>query len=67
MGNVKKKDRLDKLIVERGLVETRSRGQTLIMAGEVSVNGETAVKPSMLIPVDAAIELINLIVSSDAT
>ncbi len=59
VGNVKKsKDRLDKLIVERGLVDSRSRGQTLIMAGEVCVNGETAVKPSMLVPTDSKIELI---------
>jgi len=54
----KGKVRLDKLIVERGLVDSRSRGQTLIMAGEVSVNGETAVKPSMLVPEDAQVELI---------
>ncbi len=59
MGKVKKsKVRLDKLMVERGLVDSRSRGQTLIMAGEVTVNGETAVKPSMLVPIDAKIELI---------
>ena len=33
------KKRLDVLLVERGLVETRERAQALIMAGDVSVAG----------------------------
>lgn len=55
----KGKERLDTLMVSRGLVQSRSRGQTLIMAGEVQVNGEKAVKPSTLVPVDARIEIIS--------
>lgn len=47
------------LMLSRGLVMSRNRGQTLIMAGEVEVNGEKAVKPSMLVPVDARIEIIS--------
>lgn len=55
----KGKERLDTLMVSRGLVQSRSRGQTLIMAGQVQVNGEKAVKPSTLVPVDARIEIIS--------
>ncbi len=54
----RKRDRLDKLLVERGLVDTRSRGRILIMAGEVRVNGEKAVKPGRIVSVEADIELI---------
>ncbi len=35
------KKRLDILLVERALVETRERAQALILAGDVTVNGET--------------------------
>ncbi len=54
----KKKERLDKLLVARGLVETRAKGQALIMAGEVLVDGERSTKAGMQIPVGAVIELV---------
>ena len=38
--------RLDTLMTERGLAESRSQAQRLIMAGEVRVNGEVVLKPS---------------------
>jgi 23S rRNA (cytidine1920-2'-O)/16S rRNA (cytidine1409-2'-O)-methyltransferase len=41
-----KKQRLDLLLVERGLAETRSLAQRLIMAGEVRVDGQVELKPS---------------------
>ena len=53
-----KKIRLDRLLVERGLVQTRSRGQILVMAGEVRVGGATAVKPAMMVTKDAQVEII---------
>lgn len=52
------KERLDKLLVERGLAPTRTKAQAHIMAGEVRVNGEPATKPGMPVPLDAEIHLI---------
>ena len=40
------KQRLDLLLVERGLVESRALAQRLVMAGQVRVNGQVALKPS---------------------
>ena len=44
------KTRLDRLLLERGLAESREKAQALIMAGEVRVNGQKASKPGQ--PVD---------------
>ncbi len=44
------KDRLDRLLVERGLAATREKAQALIMAGEVLVDGRKAEKSGQ--PVD---------------
>lgn len=53
-----KKDRLDKLLVDRGFVSTRSRAKGLIMAGEVLVNGIRVDKPGTAVALDADLELI---------
>jgi len=53
----RKKVRLDVLLVERGLVVSREIGRRLIMAGEVMVNGEPALKPGMLVPSEAEVVL----------
>lgn len=49
------KTRLDLLLVERGLAETRSKAQALVMAGDVLVNGLTEDRPGYLISTDAKI------------
>jgi 23S rRNA (cytidine1920-2'-O)/16S rRNA (cytidine1409-2'-O)-methyltransferase len=47
------KQRLDILLVERGLVNSRELARRMIMAGEVMVNGQAQDKPGARIPVDA--------------
>ena len=47
------KVRLDVLLVERGLAESRAKAQALIMAGQVRVAGQTTLKPATAIPADA--------------
>ena len=42
-----KKQRLDLLLVEKGLAESRTLAQKLIMAGAVRVNGNMVIKPAL--------------------
>lgn len=52
-----KRVRLDTLLVERGLVESREKGKRLLMAGEVLVNGQLIDKAGTLVNEDVVIEL----------
>jgi len=49
------KQRLDMLLVERGLCESRQLAQRWIRAGEVQVNHQVIDKPGTAIPLDAAV------------
>lgn len=49
--------RLDLLLVERGLTESRTLAQRLIHAGEVLVNGQLADKPGATVAEDAVVTL----------
>jgi 23S rRNA (cytidine1920-2'-O)/16S rRNA (cytidine1409-2'-O)-methyltransferase len=51
------KKRLDVLLVERGLFDTRSKAQAAIMAGQVLVDGEKVDKAGTPTAEDAALEL----------
>jgi 23S rRNA (cytidine1920-2'-O)/16S rRNA (cytidine1409-2'-O)-methyltransferase len=51
------KERLDIILTERGLVESRSQAQRLIMAGEVRVDGQIILKASIGFSRDADITI----------
>ncbi len=52
-----KRTRLDVLLVERGLAATRQRGQALILAGAVTVDGQPANKSGMTVRSDADVQV----------
>jgi 23S rRNA (cytidine1920-2'-O)/16S rRNA (cytidine1409-2'-O)-methyltransferase len=52
------KIRLDKALVERGLVQSRERAQALILAGRVLVGEQKVEKPGAAIAEDAALRLL---------
>lgn len=52
-----RRQRLDVLLVERALAESRSAAQAMIMAGEVSVDGRRADKPGQRFPEESEIEI----------
>jgi 23S rRNA (cytidine1920-2'-O)/16S rRNA (cytidine1409-2'-O)-methyltransferase len=54
------KKRLDLLIVERGLAESREKAQAMILAGEVRVDGERSEKAGAQIGEDARIEIVGI-------
>jgi 23S rRNA (cytidine1920-2'-O)/16S rRNA (cytidine1409-2'-O)-methyltransferase len=51
------KKRLDLLVVERGLADSREKAQAMILAGEVRVNGSRSDKAGMQVAADARIEV----------
>ncbi len=51
------KIRLDQLLIDRGLEESRTRAQRLVMAGQVRVNGQVMLKPSSLVLVSDEIAI----------
>jgi 23S rRNA (cytidine1920-2'-O)/16S rRNA (cytidine1409-2'-O)-methyltransferase len=52
------KQRIDKLLVERGLAETRQKAQALIMAGQVLVDERKVEKPGAMVSAEAAVRLL---------
>ncbi len=53
------RQRVDKLVVERGIVPTREKARRLILAGEVLVDDMPVDKPGTLVPDDAQLRLRN--------
>jgi 23S rRNA (cytidine1920-2'-O)/16S rRNA (cytidine1409-2'-O)-methyltransferase len=52
------RQRLDVLVVERGLAPSRERARALILAGQVRVNGQVESKAGTAVPADATVTLI---------
>ena len=52
-----KKIRLDQLVFDKGLAESRERAKAYIMAGSVYVNGQKETKPGTAVAEDAAVEM----------
>ena len=52
-----KKIRLDQLVFDLGLTDSREKARAGIMAGLVTVNGKMADKPGMSVPEDARVEM----------
>jgi 23S rRNA (cytidine1920-2'-O)/16S rRNA (cytidine1409-2'-O)-methyltransferase len=57
LSRMRERIRLDTLMVERGLFESRSRAAAAVMAGDVAVVGRGPVKPGTLVSVDADIRV----------
>ena len=53
------KARLDRLLVERGLADSREKAQALIMAGEVLVDGRKSAKPGHPVADGTRIEVLS--------
>ena len=51
------KERIDKLVTERGLAPSREKARALIMAGQVVVGDHTVQKAGQMVPLDAEIRL----------
>ena len=51
------KTRVDLLLVERGLAESRSQAQRLVMAGQVRAGGQVVSKPSSTVRSDITLEV----------
>ncbi len=52
-----KRERIDKLLVERGLAPSRTRAQALVMSGLVLVNEQRVEKSSEMIAMDASLRV----------
>ena len=52
------RQRLDKLLVERGLAASRERAQALVLAGRVLVNDQKVEKPGAPVAEDAALRML---------
>lgn len=56
-GRGKKRERIDKLLLERGLCESRTRAQAMVLAGQVVVDDARVDKPGTAVRIDADIRV----------
>ena len=54
-----KRERLDRLVVVRGMAKSRSHGQRLIMAGLIKVDGHPVFQPSQMVDPQAKITAVS--------
>jgi 23S rRNA (cytidine1920-2'-O)/16S rRNA (cytidine1409-2'-O)-methyltransferase len=52
------KSRVDILLVERGLADSRNQAQRLVMAGQVRAGDQVVTKPSTLLPRDTSLAVV---------
>ncbi len=52
-----RKDRLDALLINRGMCDSREQGKRLVLAGEVKVDGRVVDKPAERFGEDAVVEI----------
>jgi 23S rRNA (cytidine1920-2'-O)/16S rRNA (cytidine1409-2'-O)-methyltransferase len=52
------KQRLDLLLVDRGLAESREKARALVLAGQVLVDGMRAAKPGHSVPLESCVEIL---------
>jgi 23S rRNA (cytidine1920-2'-O)/16S rRNA (cytidine1409-2'-O)-methyltransferase len=57
MKTCRRKDRLDKLLVEKGVVQSREKARALILAGKVLVESHTVDKPGTQIDVEVQVQV----------
>jgi 23S rRNA (cytidine1920-2'-O)/16S rRNA (cytidine1409-2'-O)-methyltransferase len=50
--------RIDALLVERGLVESRQKARAVLLAGDIRVDGAAVTKPGVMVSHGAAIEVL---------
>jgi 23S rRNA (cytidine1920-2'-O)/16S rRNA (cytidine1409-2'-O)-methyltransferase len=53
------KERLDKLVVQKQILDSREKAKAFIMSGSIEVDGEIITKPSMLVDTAASIRVRN--------
>ena len=58
MAKTAARSRIDTLLVERGLVQSRQQAQAILLAGSISVDGATVTKPGALVAPGAAIQVL---------
>ncbi|MEN6608394.1 MAG: SAM-dependent methyltransferase, partial [Bryobacteraceae bacterium] len=50
--------RIDQLLVDRGLAESREKAKALVLAGHVLIDGQKAGKPGQTVHADCRLELV---------
>jgi 23S rRNA (cytidine1920-2'-O)/16S rRNA (cytidine1409-2'-O)-methyltransferase len=58
MARAPSKSRIDSLLVERGLVESREKARAILLAGDIRVDGEAVTKPGVLVASASRIEVL---------